>query len=748
MADYSKHSVVIDLQEKAQAADQDMRDLVREQRDFLHVKDGMWEPDVWRQRDKHPRYTIDKTTPLIEETTGRIKKADFGIKVQPVDSSASEDAADMIAGLIRNSSNLSNADHIFNQAVTHVVESGLDGWEVVQEFADTKSFHQDLLFKPINNWVDRVWFDHSSLSRTPIDARHAFKLTSFALDDYNERWPDGSGTSLSQDKNHNALQTNRDNVIVGQVYYLKDTEMDLVLMSNDNVYEDNEDFKKIADELRDLEGVTEVDRRTTTTKVQWIRQYDGGGWLKEAEETVFEFISLCPEYGKFAVIDDVITYRGMTLKQMDPQRIYNYARSRQIEEGALAPREKLMATKEQIGGYITEWENMNTSADAVLPYNFVNGQPPPFKIAGSQVNPGLETTALSMTQDMREVANKFNAAMGDGINARAGVIVDELKESSDTGDIDWTEGHEIALCYTFKVWLSGMRKVYSGTRTVRSINEAGVPSMEEINTTRTDRDTGEVVTINDLSAGIYDVVCSAGKSYKSRQGETLAGILEIAAIDPTILAEGRDIVIAASDGPGMADIAARARARMMAEGSIPQDQWTDEEMEQAIAAQQAAQNQPPQEDPLMVAARAEETKGQAELMTAQNKQIEIQGSQQVAMGKLALENKKIDLATQEFQRAGEDKFNVEAAKIDQGQQALDLKAGDQQLKAIAQSQALQAQQMNDMFNNMKTISEVMQNFVGPHIVEAGINQAVAITDAQDDQGISTDIAEEVAGTDV
>lgn len=742
MADYSKHSVVVDLQEKAQAADQDMRDLVKEQRDFLHVKDGMWEPDVWRQRDKHPRYTIDKTTPLIEETTGRIKKADFGIKVQPVDSSASEDAADMIAGLIRNSSNLSNADHIFNQAVTHVVESGLDGWEVVQEHADTKSFHQDLMFKPVNNWVDRVWFDHASLSRTPIDARHAFKLTSFALDDYNERWPKGSGTSLSQDKNHNALQTNRDNVIVGQVYYMKETKMDLVLMSNDNVYEDNADFKKISDEL-ELEGVTEVDRRTTTTKVQWIRQYDGGGWLKEAEVTVFEFISLCPEYGKFAVIDDVITYRGMTLKQMDPQRIYNYARSRQIEEGALAPREKLMATKEQITGYEPDYETMNTSASAVLPYNHVNGQPPPFKIGGSQVNPGLETTALSMTQDMREVANKFSASMGDGINARAGVIVDELKESSDTGDIDWTEGHEIALCYTFKVWLSGMRKVYSGTRTVRSINEAGVPSMEEINTTRTDRQTGEVVTINDLSAGIYDVVCSAGKSYKSRQGETIAGILEIGQVDPNVILEGEDILVAASDGPGMKEIAERIRARKMAEGSIPQSQWTDEEMEQAIAAQQAAQNQPPQEDPLMVAARAEETKGNAELMTAQNKQIEIQGTQQVAMGRLQLENKVIDLDTQKFLRAGEDKFNVEAAKIDQGQQKLDQTQQQFDFNVFTEQQKLQAQQMNDMFNNMKTISEVMQNFVGPHIVEAGINQAVAITEEQEAQGIDTDIAEDI-----
>ena len=127
MPDYEKYNVVIDLLGKAQDADRDMRVLSGEQRDFLHLTDGQWEPDVLRRMVKRPRYTIDKTTPLIEETTGRIKKADFGIKVEPIDNIASEESAELIGGLMRNSSNLSGADHIYNQAVTSVVEAGLNG---------------------------------------------------------------------------------------------------------------------------------------------------------------------------------------------------------------------------------------------------------------------------------------------------------------------------------------------------------------------------------------------------------------------------------------------------------------------------------------------------------------------------------------------------------------------------------------------------------------------------------------------
>lgn len=746
MPDYTNHSLVVEtLLPEAQDASSKQRVQVREQRDFLHIKDGQWERDVWKSRDKHPRYTIDKTTPLIEDTTGRIKKADFGIKVQPVDSAATEDVADTIAGLMRNSSNISGADHIFNQAVTSVVESGFDGWEVVHDFVDGNSFHQDILFKGINNFVDRVWFDHGDLNRTPENARHAFKLTTFALDDYNEKWPTGSGVSVSQDKTRNSLRPNTDNVVVGQIYYLLDTKTELVLMTNGKVYEVDDDFKKIKDEL-ELEGITEESRRETKTKKQWIRQFDGGGWLKEAEETVFEYISLCPEYGKFAVIDDVITYRGMTLKLMDPQRIYNYARSRQIEEGALAPRDKILATQKQMEGFETEWATMNTNADPALPYNPDPEAPqPPFKIGGSQINPGLAETANNMTQDMQEVANKFSVATPGQMNARSGVVIDELKESSDTGDVDWTEGHEIALCYTFKVWLSGAKKVYDGTRTARILKEDNTFSMEELNTTRLDQQSGEIVTINNLSAGLYSVVCSAGKSYKTRQGETIAGILEIGAVDPSIITEGQDILVAASDGPGMSDIAERIRARKMREGTIPQSQWTDEETQQAIDAQQAAQNQPTQPDPLMIAALAEQGKADAANKVADNKTLEIQGNQKIAMDQIALDNKKIDLDTQKFNREGDDKFNLAAAKIDQGQQNIELKA-DQQLfdqrEAIAQQQS---KDINAMFNNLKTLTEVMQGFVGPHVIEAGVNEAVALTEAQEQRG-DTSIGEDVAGT--
>ena len=107
----------------------------------------------------------------------------------------------------------------------------------------------------------------------------------------------------------------------------------------------------------------------------------------------------------------------------------------------------------------------------------------------------------------------------------------------------------------------------------------------------------------------------------------------------------------------------------------------------------------------MIAAQAEVQKAQADTMAAQNKQVEIQGNQQIAMAQIQLKDKELELDTQKFLRTGEEKFNVEAAKIDQGQQQIDLKAQQQQLDAMFKQQQQQQQELNDAFANFKMLRE-------------------------------------------
>jgi hypothetical protein len=256
--------------------------------------------------------------------------------------------------------------------------------------------------------------------------------------------------------------------------------------------------------------------------------------------------------------------------------------------------------------------------------------------------------------------------------------------------------------------------------------------MITLNQTVFDQQSQTNVVLNDLSLGEYDVVCEMGPAFNSAQKESARSFEVMAAIDPSFAQSGMDIWLKNKKEPGMDLMAERFRVQLFQAGMIPESQWTDEEKQQVQQQQKAAQNQPPVEDPNMIIAQAEMGKAQAEQQNAQNKQVEIQGNQQVKMAEIQLKNKVIDLDTQKFIKGQDDKFNVDAAKIQQGQQKLDMEASKQEFNAMMQTMQLKNQEMNDSINNLKVLREAMgvDSIVGPTNTQAYKDQADAVLDEQ------------------
>ena len=123
-------------------------------------------------------------------------------------------------------------------------------------------------------------------------------------------------------------------------------------------------------------------------------------------------------------------------------------------------------------------------------------------------------------------------------------------------------------------------------------------------------------------------MCTSGPSFKNRQSETVAALIEVAAVVPDVLHQSADIVTANINAPGMADVSERLRKQRFDAGIIPPTQWTEAEKQQVAQAQ--AQQQEPPADPLMVAAQAEQQKAQADLIEAETKQFTAQSDVQAA----------------------------------------------------------------------------------------------------------------------
>ena len=204
--------------------------------------------------------------------------------------------------------------------------------------------------------------------------------------------------------------------------------------------------------------------------------------------------------------------------------------------------------------------------------------------------------------------------------------------------------------------VEAITKVYNTARTVRILKEDQTYDVAPINTQQIDQQTGEVVTLNDLSVGVYDVSVRAGASFKNRQKETIDTIIEIAKIDPTILQIAGDVLLDNVSTASAKQISDRKREQMLSQGMIPQSQMTQDE----LAAMAQAQQQPQEPDPAFIIAQAEMGKAQAEQLRAQ---VEAQKVQNETM-RIQIEAQKMQNTSLVNQAKSQvDIFNAQTSRL-------------------------------------------------------------------------------------
>lgn len=679
---FSDHDGVLKLLGAAQDVETDVREIVREVHTFLDDKDGQWDDHARKAFAGRPRYTLDKCNDLVDDIAGAMEQSDFDIQVLPAGGDATKDLAKTYDGLIRNIQNLSDAGDIFDASNRNVVRTGMDGWRVNQRWGENNTFDQDLYIDTVADWVDRVWFDPNSVLQTRADAEYAFMLTTLTKRAYDQKFPNGSGKSVTI--GDNTLLTDRSpaSVVVGEILYKIKVSRRIVELTNGAVYVDDDKFKKIKDELATEGATVKRDRIREMTEVK-TRLFDGGDWLTPVQDTVFDLIPLVPQYANWNVRKQVPNYWGIVTKKLDAQRIYNYTESRKVEEGALAPLAKIVATKEQIGGEKQAWERLNVSSDPVLVYEHQDNVPQPYKMGGAEINPGLEIVSQSMLQNLQSTSG-IDLLPNQSLGLQSGLAVELKQDRGDTRNIKYTKSKQIAVCYTGKILMRAIPKVYDTERQVRIINEDTTFKMVTLNERIIDTQTGEPVEVIDLSKGVYDVTCEVSKSFKNRQGETVNSILEVAAIDPTVIEEGRDVLYKSMNAPGFDVLAERVRQRMLLAGTIPEEQMTEEEKE-FLAAQP-----PPEPDPVAVALER-----QADV---EDDKVELQG--------------------------------IEAARKDR---ETDAKIAKEDMETALNQVTMAAEVLNKHADTWNKMSDALETISGPGGTKAFIEQAAVIRESQAEQ---------------
>lgn len=509
--------------------------------------------------------------------------------------------------------------------------------------------------------------------------------------------------------------------MVGEYLYIQETPRELVKMSNNKVYAVDDEFNRVRDELA-LADIVEIDRRTRKQRIVHSRLFDAATWLKPSRPTVFEWLPVIPCYVNFKVIENKIIYWGVVEKLLDSQRVFNYATSRRIEEGALAPRDKYWMTEKQQAGHEDELATMNTNPNPVQTYNHDSDVPgPPQQQGGATINPGLVEIGNTMRESIGHTAGQFAANMGDNPGLQSGVAISKLQDRATVGTVKYFNARKVAQAHTGRILINAIPKVYQPGRQVRIIAEDGEFNMVTIGQEVTDRQTSQISVLHDLAEGTYDLKVSAGPNYANRQLETVDTIVKVAQVDPSIIELGGDILLKNVAAPGMDQIAARKREQLLLAGAIPEDQMTDEEMEMLIAMQQRQQNSQQSDAATMI--------GEAELIKAQNEQARTVVDVQDKRAKIQL------AAVREIREArlARSRIAVDQARtsehIEQGSfDRIVTMMREQQAQTVAMFETLKTQA-----DTLKAIREGMgaETIVGPTVVDAFRQQAGILVDSQE-----------------
>jgi hypothetical protein len=554
---------------------------------------------------------------FIDQIVGDARQNKPSIKVHAGED-GDEDIAAIYDGLIRSIQNESNADFAYDTAVENTACFGFGAWRVKTEYESEDSFNQIICIERISDPLS-VYFDKNAVLPDYSDARHVTVRVKMTKDDYKQRWPKEDESEYKFDDFTNDWTIGKDQVIVAEYWHKVDEKATLYAV---------QDFEGNTQVTLDKpqQGFNVVNQRETTITRIKCCMISGAGIL-ETTDWAGKYLPIVGVNGKEDLVDGKRTLRGLVRFAKDPQRMYNYWRTIDTEQKALAPKAPVLVTAKQIEGYEDQWQESLTSN---APYLIVNDtqSPTPSRIDAGIMDKGATESALMCVDEMKSTTGIFSASLGEQDNEKSGRAILAQQRKGDTANFAYIDNIARAIKWTGKIIIDLIPKIYDAARVVSVMGSDGSKKLERINQVVMQK--GEPKNI-DLTVGKYDLVVTQGSNYATKRIEALNSMVEIARVNPAIMQIAGDLIVKAMDWDGAEEIAERLKKTLP-----PQ-----------------LQDQDPNGLPPEVQGIIEQGKAQIDELTAKVKELE--SGQELKEDELRLKKYEIDV-----------KAELELAKLSQG----------------------------------------------------------------------------------
>jgi hypothetical protein len=378
-------------------------------------------------------------------------------------------------------------------------------------------------------------------------------------------------------------ETSNHKVRMGAYWRKKPIKREIVMMTNGKVYDVDDAFKAIQDELAD-QGITieisDGEEMRRTFDDYEVERYiiNGAEVLSGPDKWAGKYIPLVPSYGVQATILGREIVRGRVRKTRDSQMLYDFTASAMVKQAVSNVQDILMLTGEQADGYEGDIEKLSLGDAAALLYNHVDGQPQPFRSQSRQ----LDAAMMGLNQVFAEnISATLGGNVGTGmdgtaVDGRSGEAILQGQAVSEKSNAIYMTNHIRSVSYGGKILADLLPKIKSKASQERIVNPDGSTDFVTINTEIVDLDSGKKYTINDLGSSKYDIIPDVGPAYASKRQQASAQLQSLSEKNaafgqrPDLIVKGLDL----GDGGEMYE---SLRKGLIMSGAV---EPTDEEREE------------------------------------------------------------------------------------------------------------------------------------------------------------------------
>lgn len=542
-----------------------------------------WDSDMLgaRTADDRPCLTVNKVAPLVLLIVNDARKNKPSIKVKPIGENVTVEAAKIWMGLFRHIEKLSNAQSIYDEAVESQVEGGVAYWRVTTGFVDDESFDQEIRIEPVADQMG-VYLDNNIKRKDGSDAMFGFVFEEiprkqFQIEYPSIRLPPVGSTTFQEADVYNWIS--QDTVRVAEYYRIR-IEWDELFYVEDSETGDSVKFRRgdcppqfqkvITTQVKDPRYLVRK-RKVKVRKLEWYKI--AGNEIIEFKPQDGAYVPIVRLVGREKRIQGRLERKGHVRNLKDPQRIYNYNSSAEVESGALATKTKWVGPAEAFSANIDQWKYANTDNAAFLAYKHRDANdmeiPAPQRIEPGQVTPVYLEGMRIAASEMEMASGQYQPQQQNPNIERTPRAIGERRRSSDTATFHFVDMLALAIQHTARIILDLAPYVYDTERVIQILDPDGTlksvsvqPDMDEAH--REEKLQNGVKVLFNPKVGKYAIEPDIGPAYATQREETWDAGVQILTAQPELINIIGDIFFRAADFPMSDDIAERMKRNIRA----------------------------------------------------------------------------------------------------------------------------------------------------------------------------------------